>query len=211
MKLVRDNETGVGGPQTMAKRASNKVHFVSCVFRLPVNISLVLLLLLAACGGHPPPSNNSIPSTPSPLSMPAISRPVSSADVVKALVPDTEITTAGAGEAKVLLDISQGYHVNANPATFPYLIATAVEAGQSKGITIGKPVYPAALMKTFSFEKQPLSVYEGAATIKLPLQCAGNAEKGARSIPLKVRVQACDDKACYAPATLDLTLHLAVK
>jgi hypothetical protein len=101
--------------------------------------------------------------------------------------------------------------VNANPATFPYLIATTVTAGDSKGMTIGKPVYPAALMKQFSFEKQQLSVYEGATTIKLPLQAAGNAEKGLQSIPLTVRVQACDDAACYAPATLNVPLAVTVK
>jgi hypothetical protein len=112
----------------------------------------------------------------------------------------------------VQLSISTGYHVNANPATFPYLIATAVEAGASNGITMGKPIYPAAAMKTFSFEKQqPLAVYEGVAGIKLPVQAAADAAKGQRTVPLKVRVQACDDAACYAPATLEIPLRLTVK
>jgi len=130
---------------------------------------------------------------------------------VKASSPDTEIAAGGKAEAQVVISVSPGYHVNANPATFPYLIATAVEAGPGKGISVGKPVYPAAMQKTFSFEKHPLSVYEGTATIKLPIQSAGKTEKGSQSIPLKVRVQACDDAACYAPATLDLSLNVTVK
>jgi DsbC/DsbD-like thiol-disulfide interchange protein len=131
--------------------------------------------------------------------------------VVKVSSAVGEITAGKSGEAKVVLSISPGYHVNANPATFPYLIATAVTAGQSKGVTIGKPVYPAPVLKKFSFEKQQLSVYEGTATINLPLQAAGDVEKGPRSIPLTVRIQACDDAACYAPANLQSALAVTVK
>lgn len=175
-------------------------------------IAPLVLLACAACANNnneaPKPA---IPPDASPQATPAISRPVSSTDVVKASVAAVEITAGKSGEATVQLAISAGYHVNANPATFPYLIATTVTAGESKGITIGKPAYPAALMKQFSFEKQQLSVYEGAITIKLPLQTAGNAEKGPQSVPLSVRVQACDDAACYAPATLNLPMSVTVK
>jgi hypothetical protein len=169
-----------------------------------------LLLVAAGCRNEPAPKP-AVPPEVSPVATPAISRPVSSADVVKASVAPIEISAGTAGEANLSISIAQGYHVNANPATFPYLIATAVTAEQSTGITVGKPVYPAALMKTFSFEKQPLSVYEGTTAVKLPLQLAGNAAKGPRSIPLAVRVQACDDAACYAPATLNPALQLTVK
>ena len=172
---------------------------------------LPLLLVCGACGNNEPAPKPTIPPGASPQATPAISRPVSSGDVVKASAEAVEITAGKSGEAHVVLAISPGYHVNANPATFPYLIATTVTPGDSKGMTIGKPVYPAALMKQFSFEKQQLSVYEGAITIKLPLQAAGNAEKGPQAIPLTVRVQACDDAACYAPANLSLPLAVTVK
>lgn len=168
------------------------------------------MVVCAACGDQPAPQP-AIPPDVSPQATPAISRPLSSLDVVKASVAAGEITAGGSSEAKVLISIAQGYHVNANPATFPYLIATSIEAGDSEGIKVGKPVYPPPVIKTFSFEKQPLSVYEGTATIKLPLQAAGNAVKGQRTIFLMGKVQACDNEVCYAPATLNLTLSLTVK
>jgi hypothetical protein len=179
--------------------------------KTPQTILLGLLLICGACG-EKPASKTAIPPAASPSPMPAISRPVSSADVVKASVADIEIAAGKAGEAQVQISISPGYHVNANPATFPYLIATTVEAGADKNLSAGKPIYPPAAMKTFSFEKQrPLAVYEGVAGIKLPVQAGANAEKGQHTVPLKVRVQACDDAACYAPATLELPLRLTVK
>jgi len=173
-------------------------------------ILLCLLLISAACGDKPAPQP-AIPPDVTPQATPAISRPVSTLDVVKASVAASEIAAGRSGEATVLISISHGYHVNANPATFPYLIATAIEAGKSEGITVGPPVYPPAIVKKFSFEPQPLSVYEGDVTIKLPLRAAGNAAKGERPIFLMGQVQACDDSVCYAPATLNLTLHLTVK
>ncbi|HEY3025435.1 MAG TPA: protein-disulfide reductase DsbD domain-containing protein [Pyrinomonadaceae bacterium] len=170
-----------------------------------------LPLICAACGGEPKPSSNVVPATASPVVMPAISRKVSSADVVKAAAPNIEIAAGGSAEAEVRMAISEGYHINANPPTFPYLIATAVEAGPSKGITTGKPIYPTPVTKKFSFAEKPLSVYEGDATIKLPLQASGDAAKGARVIGLILHVQACDDSTCYAPAAINSDLHLTVK
>jgi|SRR5438132_4675437 len=191
--------------------SSPTFKFVVGIVRRPLNAPLALLLLFAACGEKPKPSVNVVPAKDSPVVMPAVSRKVSSADVVKASTPDLEIAAGGSSEAVVHIAISSGYHINANPPTFPYLIATAVEAGPSKGITTGKPVYPTPVTRKFTFAEKPLAVYEREAAIKLPLQAAGDAAKGARIIRLMLRVQACDDSTCYAPAAIDSDLHLTVK
>ena len=109
------------------------------------------------------------------------------------------------------LSISPGYHVNANPATFSYLIPTAVNPGKAAGVIAGKPIYPSAQKKKFQFAEEPLAVYEGEVQIKLPLRVEANATKGARSLPIEVRVQACDSEKCYAPDTLKTTVAVDVK
>jgi uncharacterized protein len=170
-----------------------------------------LLLICAACSDrHTTPPG--IPADVSPQATPAIARKVSSADVVKVSAADIEITGGGSAQAQVRIIISQGYHINANPPTFPYLIPTKVEASESKGITFANPVYAKPVTKNFSFApEKPLAVYEGETAIDLQLQAAADAAKGARVIPLVVRVQACDDSVCYAPAKIDLSLNLTVK
>jgi hypothetical protein len=177
----------------------------------PKTTIAALLLLCAGCSNKEAPRTN-VPADATPQATPAISRQISSADVVKLSVADTEITGGGSAPAKVRLVISPGYHVNANPPTFPYLIPTKVEAVESKGITFGNPEYPSPVTKSFSFSPgKPLAVYEGEAGINLPLKAATDAGKGARVIPLVVRVQACDDSVCYAPVKIDLPLNLTVK
>lgn len=116
----------------------------------------------------------------------------------------------GSADAAVTLSIASGYHVNANPATFPYLIATQLQAAGGDGLSTGKPIYPAAVKKKFEFAPEPLAVYEGEAAIKLPLRAENNATKGDRSLPVKVRVQACDSEKCYPPATIEGSIPINV-
>lgn len=146
-----------------------------------------------------------------PSSSPAPAGVSSSADVVKVSSPEIKISPNSSAEAIVTLSISPGYHINANPATFSYLIATALSPGQAEGITAGKPVYPVAQKKKFQFADEPLAVYEGEVQIKLTVRVESNADKGARSLPIDVRVQACDSEKCYAPDTLKTTIAVNVK
>lgn len=111
----------------------------------------------------------------------------------------------------MILSIAPGYHINANPATFSYLIPTAVNPGKADGIVAGKAAYPVAQKKKFQFADEPLAVYEGEVQIKLSLRVEANANKGVRSLPIDVRVQACDSEKCYAPDTLKATIAVDVK
>lgn len=132
----------------------------------------------------------------------------SSADIVSLGGTGTAISGGDKDEALVMLNIEPGYHVNANPATYPYLIATEVSAEKVEGIDVGKPVYPPAKKQKFQFADEPLAVYEGQIEVKLPIKVAG---KGSRSLPLKVLVQACDHEQCFPPATLNTTVSVEVK
>src|SRR6266550_8583234 len=168
---------------------------------LPV---IFLLLILEGCSQGPNSKTGEPPATsPTPFS--------SSADVVRLSPTGISIPAGGNLDAKVLLSISPGFHVNANPATFPYLIATELTTGKAEGITVGVPIYPAAVKRKFQFEQQPLAVYEGDAPINLSLRADKTAGAGSPSLPITVRVQACDEEKCYPPATLNSTIPVTVK
>ena len=179
--------------------------------RLFANFSLITLVLaavlLAACSGSQPTTNSGAPTTPG--SSPA--QVSSSADVVRVSVSDTSVNAGQSANATINLSIKSGFHVNANPPTFSYLIPTEVTTANVEGITPGKPVYPTAVKKKFQFADQPLAVYEGDARVTLPISVAGGTAKGRQSLPISVRVQACDEQQCFPPATLKKTLQIEVK
>lgn len=168
--------------------------------------SLVISFALVGCSRTSPSVANVAPSSPSPA--PGIS---SSADIVKAQSTAASIPAGGSVNATVTLSISSGFHVNANPATFSYLIPTQVTTGTAQGITVAKPTYPVAVKRKFQFANEPLAVYEGDAQVRLPLHAAKDAAKGARTLPVYVRVQACDHEQCFPPATLTTTMAVEVK
>ena len=185
-------------------RRSNLVSIISC---------FVLSLTLAACAHIETTTTTTTPvaANSPPASPAANSGKVSSTDVVKASAAPLEMSAGGAAEVSVKVSIKEGYHINANPPTFPYLKATEVSVEAGEGLTVGKPSYPAAVTRTFAFAEKPLAVYEGATEIKLPLKAAAMAAKGERTLPLRLRVQACDEKACYPPGTLDIPVGLTIK
>jgi uncharacterized protein len=134
-----------------------------------------------------------------------------SADVVRVEGSGVGLSSGNSAELPVLLSISPGYHINANPATFDYLIATELTADKSEGMTFGKPIYPRAQKRKFQFAPEALAVYEGNVQIRLPLQASSNAGKGPRTLSLNLRVQACDEEKCFPPDTLHAKPSVDVK
>jgi len=99
----------------------------------------------------------------------------------------------------VQLDVAAGYHVNANPPTEDWLIATAVALEEADGITIVDAFYPQAEEKEFGFWSGPLRVYEGAVVIGVIVEIEAGAVLGGRDLKVAVTYQACNDDACFAP------------
>jgi thioredoxin:protein disulfide reductase len=161
-------------------------------------VSLLILVLFAtACsraGG-----NNATSPTPSSL------------DVVKANPEEVTISPGGTAAVQVRLKIDSGYHINANPPSFPYLKPTELELTPDGGLSVSFTRYPDPLLKKFSFSESPLAVYEGDTTVSVQLKAARSAALGRKNLSGKLRVQACDDQVCYAPATMDIVVPVNVQ
>jgi uncharacterized protein len=171
----------------------------------------LLLLAFAACSKTEQANNNSTTATPSTSVSPATEAKNPPENIVTASAAEVQLASGGAGQAAVQLNIASGYHVNANPASGKYLIATKLDVEAGDGITAGQPQYPPALTKKFTFSPEAIAVYEGQATIKVPLKAAGNVTKGTHTLRAKLLVQPCDDQVCYKPRTIETSLPVAVK
>src|SRR5256714_1379331 len=130
--------------------------------------------------------------------------------VVTATVEEASLDAGGAGEADIRLDIAEGFHVNANPASDKFYVATEVRAEPQEGVTPGTPVYPKSVTRKLSFSDKPLAVYEGRAVIRLPLRADKTAAKGRHSIHATIRVQPCNDKACLQPRNIDAYIPVTI-
>lgn len=169
---------------------------------------LLLLFVTTACSK--PVQNSASESPTTPAGSPAAQR-ITSESVVKVEVKLVEIPAGGSADAVVRVSIQSGYHVNANPPTYPYLKATELEISPADGVSVGFVTYPKGLSKKFAFAEKPLGVYEGETELRATLKADKSAKPGQRSISARLRIQACDEQVCYPPGTLDLAIPVNIK
>ncbi len=162
----------------------------------------LLILFLAGCSNQP--ETDVITSSPA-------SKRVASETVVTVEAPPVDLNAGASAETAVRLKVDHGYHINANPASFPYLIATQLIVPKADGVSAIKVNYPPPLTRKFSFSEEPLAVYENEADLKVTLQADASARRGQTSIPAKLSIQACDDKVCYPPGTIDVWIPVTVR
>ncbi|HYM86748.1 MAG TPA: hypothetical protein VET30_08405, partial [Pseudoxanthomonas sp.] len=119
-----------------------------------------------------------------------------------AVVRVSAVVKGGADQDEIVvtLHIEDGYHVNANPATYDYLIATSVAFD---GLMPTGVRYPAATLFKPAFAPAGLKVYEGEVKLvaSFPKGIAGKD----REIRAVVSTQACDSEICLLPAQLPVT------
>jgi len=160
---------------------------------------LALSLLITACAKAPTNTTESEPPR------------VNSVDVVKAMPQEITLAPGASGDALVRLQIQNGYHVNANPPSQSFLKATEIELKPQEGISVEFITYPDPLIKTFAFSETPLKVYEGETNLKVRLLADKTTKPGKHNLSATLRVQACDEKVCYAPGALAVTVPVNVK
>lgn len=93
--------------------------------------------------------------------------------------------------------IDPGYHVNANPASDPDLIPTTLAIEGRPDLKVD---YPPGQDFKAPFAPRGLSVYTGRVTLSAHLP------REAAPAQAKLRVQACNDRYCLAPATIEVPL-----
>jgi thioredoxin:protein disulfide reductase len=136
---------------------------------------------------------------------------VSSTGVVKATPEELTLAKGASGDAVVRLKVQDGYHINANPASFSYLIPTELKVTAASGVSVDFVTYPNPLTRTFSFADEPLKVYEGDTMVKAKLKAAPSAETGKHNLSAQLRVQACNDQVCYPPGQIEVTIPVTIK
>ena len=104
-----------------------------------------------------------------------------------------------------------GIHVYApgNPDYIPVSVTLAPQAG----LQAQPPVYPPAEKYLFGELKETVKVYNRPFQVRQQIvigRAAAKAAGASITIAGSVRFQACDDKVCFPPATLPVSITLPV-
>lgn len=164
------------------------------------SVGLILLLLVTVVTVRfsvAQPSSGGMSSTLDKVDIESIAR----LDTVKA---------GGEVQFAVMMDIQNGWHLNAHNPTLDYLIGVNLNMDASEHATVSDIQYPNPKQIQFSFAQDMLDVYEGTPAILVKMKTSRDIEPGAYNISGVLIVQACSDKVCLPPADVELNFPLTI-
>jgi thiol:disulfide interchange protein DsbD len=145
---------------------------------------------------------------------PALGQPANAVPPAESLVrvsaAPVEVRAGGTAEASLSITIRPGWHINANPPSPDYMVATTLAIPAAEGLSPGTPQYPAPKALKVGFEESPLLVYGDQVVIRLPLTAGPAAGNGPHRLAGKLRFQACNDQVCLPPASVPVELAVVV-
>jgi len=113
--------------------------------------------------------------------------------------------------AAVVLEIPDGYHVNANKPLGKYAIPTTLKIEGPNGVTVGAIVFPRAVVRKLkATNNESLAVYEGRAIMRFNVTVPANYGDGWLNLKAKVRYQSCNDDVCFPPKSQEIDFGLGV-
>jgi thiol:disulfide interchange protein DsbD len=127
-------------------------------------------------------------------------------------MPKPEPVAAKAGttvEVKLPLQLREGYHVNSDKPPDPYLIPLRL-TWDSGPITVAEIVYPKPEPHKVDFFAGPLPVFSGRFELLTRFKVPASVSPGLVNVSGKLRYQACNDRMCLPPKTIDVTLPVSV-
>ncbi len=107
---------------------------------------------------------------------------------------------------EVAVTIADGWHINAHQPLQDYLIGTTLLDALAR--PVDGAVYPAEKRAVLGFERSELALYDEQILISAPIPESTLASIG-KTMPVALKIQACNDKVCLAPETIVLNLSTA--
>ena len=117
-------------------------------------------------------------------------------------------------QVKIPVAVKEGYHVNSNKPGEEYLIPLKLTWTSTNALEAGEITYPKPLLEKFEFTDKPevpLSVYMGKFDLLAKFKVAANAPAGPGVASGKLKYQACSNKACYPPKTVEVAVSYQVQ
>jgi DsbC/DsbD-like thiol-disulfide interchange protein len=113
-------------------------------------------------------------------------------------------------QAAVVLDIPDGFHVNANRLTNKFLIPTELKVDAPKGWRVGPVSYPRGVVRRLSFSKDAVQLYEGRTVMRFTVTVPASYQQGVTELRARVHYQSCNNEMCFPPTDRDVRMSIAV-
>lgn len=113
-------------------------------------------------------------------------------------------------QANIRVSIQNGFHVNSNAPNESYLIPLRLTWMPGPLEPAGIQ-YPKPRDEKYEFSAKPLSVFTGDFDVVSKFKVPANAPVGPGVLMGKLRYQACSNKECFPPKTVEVKLPFQVR
>jgi hypothetical protein len=114
-------------------------------------------------------------------------------------------------QSKIPMTVLAGYHVNSNKPAEEYLIPLKLTWTSPGALDPGTIVYPKPAFEKYQFAEKPLSVYTGSFNLIANFKVGPQAPAGPGAATGELRYQACNDRACFRPQTVKVTVPYLIQ
>ena len=114
-------------------------------------------------------------------------------------------------QTKVPVKVEPGFHVNSNTPSDEYLIPLKLTWKTPGALEAGPVTYPKPSQEKYDFSEKPLSVFTGSFDLIANFKVAANAAAGPGAAVGQLRYQACNDRTCFPPKTVEVTVPYQVQ
>jgi thioredoxin:protein disulfide reductase len=108
-------------------------------------------------------------------------------------------------EARIAVELRDGYHVNSNTPSEEYLIPLRL-TWNAAPLETAEVIYPKPKLEKYDFADKPLSVFSGGFEILTRFKVPAGATAGPIILVGKLRYQACTSSMCLPPKTVEVRL-----
>lgn len=125
--------------------------------------------------------------------------------VSRALVVPGEIL-----KIAVQASLAKSWHIHADKVGDEFLIPTSLAVEPQEGIEVVEIVYPKSRSGKFDYSETAIDVFDGEFLVGALVKFSSGSSPGPRKLKVKFRYQACDDRGCLPPKTLELPVEIEV-
>jgi thiol:disulfide interchange protein DsbD len=107
------------------------------------------------------------------------------------------------------LELRHGYHVNSNTPNDDYLIPLKFTWADGPA-QAAEVIFPKPQLEKYEFSAKPVSVFTGEFKTQTRFKILPTAPLGPAVLAGKIRYQACTERACLPPRTIDVKVPIFI-
>jgi cytochrome c biogenesis protein CcdA/thiol-disulfide isomerase/thioredoxin/DsbC/DsbD-like thiol-disulfide interchange protein len=130
---------------------------------------------------------------------------------VTPLVESAPVRPGAAVRLALRVVVPDGYHLQADRPRDPSVIPTVLWIDPAAGVPVTEVVFPKATEFRVEGFADPLDVFEREFLIGVAASVPAGAADGPLTVPARLRYQACNDRQCLRPITVETGWTIAVR